>query len=261
MSDQSDHPTEPNSAARSARPMRRYGRRAIMFGAAATGAGVAASLAPGAAQAAPEAGSAVQLGKNNSAHATTQIITKAGDGLKAQTNAAGHAGLNGVDAGSSSSGHGIYGLSAHGTAIYGLGQNGNGVVGQTNGNGKSGAAGIDNSPGGGNGVFGQSAKGVAVWGSSTHGTGVRASSEHGIALQVNGKARLQNSGVIVVPSGQNSITHSFSGVTTATLVFATIQTPQPGLALEGAKPGNGSFTLTFSKKTSGELRVAWMLLD
>jgi hypothetical protein len=259
MSDQSDHPTESNSA-RSARPIRRYGRRAIMFGAAATGAGVAASLAQGVAQAAPEAGSAVQLGKNNSARATTQIITKGGDGLKAQTSAAGHAGLNGVDAGSSASGHGIYGVSSHGTGIYGLGQDGNGVVGQTNGNGKSGTAGIDNSPGGGNGVFGQSAKGVAVWGSSGHGTGVRASSEHGIALQVNGKARFTNSGVIVVPSGRNSITHSFPGVSPATLVFATIQTPQGGLAIEGAKPDNGSFTLTFSKKTSAELRVAWMLL-
>jgi hypothetical protein len=32
------------------------------------------------------------------------------------------------------------------------------------------------------------------------------------------------------------------------------------LFIEGAQAGSGSFTLTFSKQTSGQLRVGWMLL-
>jgi hypothetical protein len=263
MSDQSEHAAAIEPAAESEAPSatRRHGRRALMLGAAATGAGLAATLAGGsAAEAAPDSSASVRLGKSNSASATTQILTKGGDGFKAQTSAANHAGLNGVDTGTSTGGHGVYGVSSHGTGILGIGDNGNGVVGQTNGAGKIGVSGIDAS-GTGNGVFGQSNKGKAVWGSSQHGTGVHASSEHGIALQVNGKARFTNSGVIVVPSGQKSITHSFAGVTSATIVLATIQTPQSGLYIEGAQPGTGSFTLTFSKQTSGELRVGWMLLD
>ncbi len=264
MSDQSEQAAtiQPTAGDQAPSTGRRYGRRALMLGAAATGAGVAATVASGAAaQAAPDGSAAVQLGKSNSANATTQILTKGGDGLKAQTSAADHAGLNGVDASSSTGGHGVYGVSSHGTGILGIGDHGNGVVGQTNGPGKSGVAGIDASSTGGNGVFGQSDKGIAVWGSSQHGTGVHASSANGTALSVNGKAKFTNSGVIVVPSGQKSVTHSFSGVTTASIVLATIQTPQNGLFIEGAQAGSGSFTLTFSKKTSGQLRVGWMLLN
>ncbi len=262
MSDQSEQApaTQPAAGGEARSAARKYGRRALMLGAATTGAGLAATLAGGgAAEAAPDSSSAVQLGKSNSSSATTQILTKGGDGLKAQTSAANHAGINGVDVSSSTGGHGVYGVSSHGTGILGIGDNGNGVVGQTNGPGKIGASGID-ANGTGTGVFGQSDKGKAVWGSSQHGTGVHCSSEHGIALQVNGKARFTNSGVIVVPSGQQSITHSFAGVTAASIVLATIQTPQSGLFIEGAQPGTGGFTLTFSKKTSGELRVGWMLL-
>src|SRR5580658_331566 len=60
----------------------RYGRRALMFGAAAAGAGVAASVVGGGvAQAAPDA-SAVQLGKANSTGPTTSISSSAGTGLE-----------------------------------------------------------------------------------------------------------------------------------------------------------------------------------
>jgi hypothetical protein len=263
MSDQSEHPAaiEPVAGGEAPPATRRSGRRAVMLGAAATGAGLAAMLAGGAAaEAAPDSSAAVRLGKSNSADATTQILTKGGDGLKAQTSAADHAGLNGVNTSPSPSGHGVYGVSSYGTGILGIGEHGNGVVGQTNGPGKSAVSGIDASSGG-NGVFGQSATGKAVWGSSQHGTGVHASSEHGIALQVNGRARFTNSGVIVVPSGHKSVTHSFPGVSEETIVLATIQTPQSGLFIEGAQAGSGSFTLTFSKKTSGTLRVGWMLLS
>ncbi|HYK31990.1 MAG TPA: hypothetical protein VEV63_08510 [Streptosporangiaceae bacterium] len=68
--------TDPDSD--DARASGRFGRRALMLGAAAAGAGMAASMAGGGiAEAAPSA-HPLLLGKFNSAHATTEVSTNAG---------------------------------------------------------------------------------------------------------------------------------------------------------------------------------------
>jgi hypothetical protein len=78
-------------------PVRSYGRRALMLGAAAAGAGAAISLVAGAEPAAAADGSAVLLGESNTASATTTTTTKTGDGLKGQTSTEGGSGVYGND--------------------------------------------------------------------------------------------------------------------------------------------------------------------
>jgi len=132
-------------------PVSRYGRRALMLGAAAAGAGITVGLVAGARPADAADGQAVLLGQNgpnaNTAASTTQINTTSGDGLQANTSG---------DSGS----HGVLGTSTLGT----------GVQGQTEGNRQSGVSGIDTSPSGGHGTYGQSKKGVGAYG-ETLGTG------------------------------------------------------------------------------------------
>ena len=270
MSDQSDRARAIESdevaatpASPAARERRRFGRRALIFGAAATGAGVAATIAGGAAaEAAPAGSGAVQLGKNNSTNATTQVITHGGDGLKGQTFASGHSGIVGFDTSSASTGHGVYGNSMHGIGVLGISQHSTGVVGQTSTSGKSGVAGIDQTPGkGAHGLFGQSPKGDAVFATSESGNGLHCTSQKGTALLVEGKAKFSNSGVTSVPSHQTTVTVHNSSVTPTSIVLATIQKPQSGVYIEAAQPGSGSFTITLSQAPSGSLPVGWMILD
>jgi hypothetical protein len=239
------------------------GRRALMLGAAAAGAGAAASLAGGGlAEAAPDAGGAVQLGKSNSAKGTTQVITKAGDGLKGQTSATNHSGIVGFDTSSGTGGHGVYGNSVHGDGVLGISAHKTGVVGQGSTVGQSGVAGIDvTSATGGHGVFGQSQHGDGVFATSPNGVALRGQSAHGLALHVEGKAKFAHSGVVSVPSGHKTAHVSVSGMTAANIVLATIQNPQDGIFIEGAAAGSGGFTVTLSGTTEGSIKVGWLVLD
>jgi hypothetical protein len=268
MSDQSDQARAIESDEQGATPAspargrRRFGRRALMLGAAATGAGVAASIAGGAAaEAAPDASGAVLLGKDNSAKATTQVITRGGDGVKGQTFASGHSGVVGFDTSTASTGHGVYGHSIHGIGILGISEHSSGIVGQNTTVGKSGVAGIDMTPGaGGHGLFGQSSKGDAIFGTSENGAAVHCTSPKGMALNVEGRAKFSNSGVTSVPAHQKTVTISNASVTPTSIVLATIQKPQSGVYIEAAEPGSGSFTVTLSASPSSSLPIGWMIL-
>ncbi len=269
-----DRGLEPADDASPAAKPRNYGRRALMLGAAATGAGVAASLAGGglagaataqgadpagqadpaspAEPAAPDAKSAaVLLSKSNSAHGTTQVITRSGSGLKGQTFAKGQSGVVGFDTSTVTGGHGVYGNSSHGDGVLGISQHGNGVVGQGSTPGKSGVVGIDTAPGGG---------GNAVFAQSHHGTAVLATSGSGVALHVEGVAKFSHSGVVSIPGGHQSATVHTSGVSEGSIVLATIQRPESGVSIEGATAGSGSFTITLSKKPTNAITVGWLVL-
>lgn len=224
-----------------------------MLGAAATGAGAAASLAGGGlADAAPDVKSpAVLLGKSNSAHGTTQVITRSGNGLKGQSFAKGQSGVAGFDTSTATGGHGLYGNSLHGDGVLGISQHGNGVVGQGSTSGKSGVVGIDATPGGGgNGVFAQ----------SHHGTALFATSGSGVALHVDGTAKFSHSGLVSIPAGHNTATVHNPGVSEGSIVLATIQKPESGVSIEGATAGSGSFTITLSKKPASGITVGWLVL-
>jgi hypothetical protein len=263
MRDQSGQRSEitPDADARAGRGRRRFGRRALMLGAAATGAGVAASLAGGTAEAAPDSSGAVLLGKDNSTRSTTQVITRGGSGLKGQTYASGQSGVVGFDTSTEKGGHGVYGRSIHGFGILGISEHSTGIVGQNTTPGQSGVAGIDLAPGkGGSGLFGQSHGGDAILATSENGNALHCTSQHGTALLVEGKAKFSYSGVTSVPRGHKTVTVTHGGVTSSSIVIATIQKPQSGISIEGAEPGAGSFTITLTGSPSASVPVGWIIL-
>lgn len=234
-----------------------------MLGAAATGAGVAATMAGGGiADAAPAGQSAVLLGKSNSAHGTTQVITNAGNGLKGETSAKGQSGVVGFDTSTANGGHGLYGHSVHGFGALGISQHSTGIVGQGSTAGQSGVAGIDQTPTtGGHGLFGQSQHGDGLYATSPNGVAVRGQSAHGLALQVQGKAKFSHSGVATVASGHSSVTVSLPGVTSSNIVLATIQNPSGTISVAGAHAGSGSFTITLTGSAGSSIKVGWMVIE
>ncbi len=146
-----------------ARPSRRFGRRAIILGAAGAGAGVAAALVAGPEPAFAANGDPVKLGDSNSATASTVVTTTVGTGLQGQASTNGQSGVSGIDT-SPDGGHGTYGRSTNGTGAYGL------TRGDTRG--QSGVYGVDASSDGGYGVQGLSTWGYGAYAVSSHGTGV-----------------------------------------------------------------------------------------
>lgn len=221
----------------------RYGRRALLLGAAATGAGLAADLmASGTAQAAPDSPAPVLLGRFNSANSSTIVGTKRANGLTGQTHATGFSGVAGIDFSTTNKSHGVYGQTNHGFGVFGIGiGGGHGVGGQSNSSGHNAVQGVDSAPSGGTALYG--------------------ASSHGFALRTVGKVKMSTSGVATVPAGSRTATVRFGGMTSSCKVFATIQQPQSGVHIEGAEAGTESFTLTLSKSPSAPLRVAWFVLE
>ena len=252
----------------------RYGRRALILGAAA-GAGAAVTLASRAAPA--EAGPAyVVLGGANSETVTTTITNANSGGIAGITSAnGGHTGVHGNDT-SSGGGYGVAGNSVNGT----------GVSGETTGNMQSGVLGSDGSPDGaygvqgftrvGTGVYGTSnSNGIGVLGDSSYigvqgnsefGTGVYASSSDGYALQTSGTAQFSGqvqfstSGVATVPKNSQTVTVELAGMTTSSIVLATIQKAYEGIAIEAATPASGSFTITLTAKAPAKIPVGWFVI-
>jgi hypothetical protein len=270
-----------------------------MLGAAAAGVGVAASVAGGGlAEAAPDA-SAVQLGKANSTSGTTSISSSSGTGVQGRTrrhgmagvagfddttavsspptngvyghsafgngvlgisehhngitgaaSTGGFSGVAGIDTAPDNLGHGVYGQSNLGHGVFGYSYKGSGVVGQGNVSGQSGVAGFDVAKSGGNGVYGHSDHGVAIW----------AQNDTGVALHVEGKATFKNAGVAHVPSGSKTVTVKVKGMTTSSVVLATIQKPQGTVCVAGAQAGNGQFTITLTGKATSSLPVGWFVV-
>jgi hypothetical protein len=144
--------------------------------------------------------------------------------------------------GSPDGAYGVYGYTRVGTAVYGVATSG------------------------GYGVYGSSTISTAVYGDSAAGIGVLAQSTEGSALVANGPAvfnaavQFRTSGIAKVKKGSASVTVKVAGMSKSNIVLATIQEPQAGLAVEGAKPANGSFTITLSGKAKATVPVGWFVL-
>jgi hypothetical protein len=236
----------------------RYGRRAVLAGAAAAGAGAVASLAGGSGVA-QASGKPVELGQTSNTAGTTAVITSSGTGLQGQTTTEKASGVAGIDLGSTGTGHGTYGISVRGTGVYGkLGTES--VPPPTS----AAVGGYDASEGGNVGVYGYSAT----------GTGVYATTDAGTALQVDGLATFGaqsavyiygplnygNCGVATVPKGKKSATTSGPFYPGA-IVLATIQQAESGVYLEAAEPSTGKLTITLSKAAAKDLAVAWFAIQ
>jgi hypothetical protein len=131
------------------------------------------------------------------------------------------------------------------TGLWGDSITGDGVLGT----GATGVAGV-----GGWGVYGYS--GVA------DGVGLYADSQSPAkALVVNGKAHFSRSGKALVGKTKTSVSVSMPGVTSASMIIATIQASKPGLYVRGAVATTGKFTIYLSKAPGATIKVAYLVLD
>jgi hypothetical protein len=282
MSEHSPTDRDPQSAAPAAVPRPgRYGRRALILGAAAAGAGAAVGLADGAAPALASSdanGGPVLLGKSNTETVTTTITNAASGAISGITSASGgHSGVHGNDT-STDGGYGVAGSSTNGYGVAGNSANGTGVQGTTTapggGTGVSGIdqSGVDLSTGVsgistiGFGVAGSCANGVALYGESENGYAVQAVAPSGTGLLVQGKSifdgttQFSHSGVATVKKGAKSVTVKVHGITVGNIVLATLQELQAGIAVAAAVPTTGSFTVTVTAKVSADTNVGWFVL-
>jgi hypothetical protein len=233
-------------------------------------------MAPAAA-ASDSNGGPVLLGDTNTATATTTITSTAGGAFSGNTSAnGGHSGVHGNDT-STAGGYGVAGSSTNGTGVAGNSTNGTGVQGTTSADGESGVAGIDASgldlSSGvsgtstiGFGVSGSCPNGVAIYGESTNGYAVYATAPGGTGLLVQGKSVFQgttqfsNSGLATVKTNDKSVTVKVAGITVGSIVLATLQELQAGIAIAAAVPTAGSFTITLTGKVSADTNVGWFVI-
>jgi hypothetical protein len=118
--------------------------------------------------------------------------------------------------------------------------------------------------GNGSGLYGEaslSASGTGVTGTSKTGTGVHAESTSGKALSVSGKVSFSRSGLATVVAGHSSVTVKLAGVTTASLVLATLQNLEAGITVAAAVPASGSFEISLTGSPKSKVTVAWFVID
>jgi hypothetical protein len=91
--------------------------------------------------------------------------------------------------------------------------------------------------------------------------GVHAASTSGAALEVAGKVIFSRSGIATVPSHATSVKVDLSGVSTGSMVFATIQQSSGAVGVANVVPASSSFTINLSSAAPSAVQVAWMVLD
>jgi hypothetical protein len=170
--------------------------------------------------------------------------------------------------GSSKTNYGVWGESNAGPGVFGTtgSQSEPGVIGWSAGAGVFGASGGDvnlpTTPPTKTGVFGyaaQDASAVGVYGRSTVGIGVRAQADAGgTALRVDGKATFSRMGTITVPTGSKTVTKSFAGLTSASLIFAVVRTGDGSVWVRKAQASSGSLKVYLNKVVSRRTTIAWV---
>jgi hypothetical protein len=91
---------------------------------------------------------------------------------------------------------------------------------------------------------------------------VTAIGAQGTALSVTGKAGFSRSGIAEVPSGQNFITVTMSGVTTSSMALATVHRAE-GSFVKYVVPSSGSFKMVINASpiSPTTVKVAYFLLN
>jgi hypothetical protein len=268
--------------------VRQIDRRALMLGAAVAGAGVA-TLVAGTPTASAQPVEYVRLGDVNIPSATTSIQTSTGIGfLGIQDNPSGllASGLLAGVAGDSDTVDGVLGASSASNGVHGI----------SSADGASGVLGDDTSTTGGFGVQGESTHGIGVLASSTTGTALKVNGPaqftnslsvggqvtgaslavngqvtgaslattgaiSGGTLAVEGKLELGRSGIATVAAHRKSVKVSLAGVTSASLVIATLQGASGGLAVASVATRNDSFTIYLTGAPAKKSRIAWLVIN
>lgn len=103
--------------------------------------------------------------------------------------------------------------------------------------------------------------GTALTGTSSRGVGVLAESSSGTALKVAGKLELSRSGLATVTKGGKSVKVTLAGVTSSSMVLATIQGNAGAIAVANAIPGVGSFTINLTGAAPAAVKIAWFVIN
>ena len=82
-----------------------------------------------------------------------------------------------------------------------------------------------------------------------------------VALRVQGKAVFSRSGRTSITAGHASKAITLAGVTSASLVIATLQTNRTGVYVASAVPTTGKFTIYLNKAVTATTYVAWFILN
>jgi hypothetical protein len=143
-------------------------------------------------------------------------------------------------------------------ALIGRGTN-NGVTGTSHSSLASGVYGENNAFSGGYGAAGRASHpgGVAVLADQPDPSGV--------ALRTTGRLEFQNrSGTATVAVGQANTVVNIAGVTSSSMVLATIQQNKSGYWIRAAVPGSGKITIHLNKattETSGSVKIAYLVMN
>ena len=245
---------EPEAGARN-----RYGRRALVVGAAA-GAGAAISAMAGSSPAGAADGDNLIVGQSNSAADTTSLSTTLGDGLMATTTQTGQSGVEGEDQ-SSGGGQGVRGSSTAGYGVYGISTDGTGVYGEAQANDQYGVYGTAAD---GTGVYGISTTGTGVDGESTDGYGVYGSGDTGVfgigptyGVSGSGSTGVIGNGTAIGVQGRADGAGSIIGVSalltnpTNTSAALQAQTAGTGSAVEASIDNTSNASPALSATTNG----------
>jgi hypothetical protein len=81
------------------------------------------------------------------------------------------------------------------------------------------------------------------------------------ALRVNGKAVFSRSGRLTITAGHSSIAKTLSGVSTSSLVLATLQSLRSGVYVAAVVPTTGKFTIYLNKAVASSTYVAYFVLN
>jgi hypothetical protein len=98
-------------------------------------------------------------------------------------------------------------------------------------------------------------------GTSDTGIGVYAASTKGAALEVVGKVSFNRSGITTIPAKSASATVDLAGVSSSSMVLATLQQAAGSVGVANVVPASGSFVINLSGAPAASVRVAWLVLD
>jgi hypothetical protein len=181
--------------------------------------------------------------ENQSAGVAVLAESTTGTALRGTTISDGKPAISGENGGGAS---GVLGTSASGYGVHGT------TTSDTR------AAVMGDNAGMGAGVTG-SGPGRGVHGLSSTGVGVLA--DGAIALQVNGPAMFERSGLATVPKGSTSVKVKNVALTSASLILATVQSRGASYVKQVIPdPGASSFVIYVNKVTD-KTSVAWFVVN
>ena len=105
--------------------------------------------------------------------------------------------------------------------------------------------------------------GLGVVGYSAAGTVVFGQSSTGIAIRARGKVAFDRSGKLTIQAGRSYVTKTAIPLTTASMIFATLQQNVAGVYVQAAvaNPAASSFTIYLNKVVAANTVVAWFVLS